>query len=140
MRHAGGCHCGKVRFEVEAPDALSVTECNCSICAKSGHLHLIVPKSAFHLLSGEEWLTEYRFNTQVAQHLFCRVCGIKPFYVPRSHPDGVSVNVRCLDEGLTRVERVGHFDGRNWEDNIAVLRGERAGMSEELGDERDGHR
>ena len=116
--HAGGCHCGRVRFEVTAPAAISVAECNCSICAKSAYLHLIVPKSRFRLLQGEEFLTNYSFNTGVAQHFFCKVCGIKSFYVPRSDPDGISVNARCLDSGtVTRME-VRPFDGRNWEASI----------------------
>jgi hypothetical protein len=68
--HSGGCHCGKVRIEVIAPSRLSVLECNCSICSKSGYLHLIVPKSRFRLLQGEEFLTTYAFNTHVAKHLF----------------------------------------------------------------------
>ena len=113
--HSGGCHCGRVRFEVTAPASISVAQCNCSICAKSAYLHLIVPKSRFRLLQGEEFLTNYRFNTGVAQHLFCKVCGIKSFYVPRSDPDGISVNARCLDPGtVTRME-VKPFDGQNWE-------------------------
>jgi hypothetical protein len=116
--HSGGCHCGRVRFEVRAPAAMSVAECNCSICAKSGYLHLIVPKDRFRLLQGEEYITTYTFNTGVAKHSFCKVCGIKSFYVPRSDPDGVSVNARCLDPGtVTRME-VRPFDGRNWEDSI----------------------
>lgn len=107
-----------MRFEVTAPADLTVAECNCSICAKSGYLHLIVPKSRFRLLKGEELLTTYSFNTGVAKHLFCKVCGIKSFYVPRSDPDGVSVNARCLDPGtVTRME-VRPFDGQNWEDSI----------------------
>jgi hypothetical protein len=107
-----------VRFEVTAPAAISVAECNCSICAKSAYLHLIVPKSRFRLLQGEEFLTNYRFNTGVAQHFFCKVCGIKSFYVPRSDPDGISVNARCLEPGtVTRME-VRPFDGRNWETSI----------------------
>jgi len=113
--HAGGCHCGRVRFEVTAPASISVAECNCSICAKSAYLHLIVPKSRFRLLQGEEFLTNYRFNTGVAQHLFCKVCGIKSFYVPRSHPDGISVNARCLDPGTVEHMEVRPFDGVNWE-------------------------
>ena len=116
--HTGGCHCGRVRFEVTAPAAISVAECNCSICAKSGYLHLIVPKSRFRLLAGEESITTYTFNTGVAQHFFCKVCGIKSFYVPRSDPDGISVNARCLDpETVSRME-VRPFDGRNWEASI----------------------
>ncbi len=113
--HRGGCHCMRVRFEVEAPAQLSVSECTCSICIKSGYLHLIVPRERFRLLSGEEHLTLYQFNTGVARHLFCSVCGIKSFYVPRSHPDGVSVNARCLDAGTVASLTVRPFDGRDWE-------------------------
>jgi hypothetical protein len=113
--HAGGCHCGRVRFEVTAPASISVAECNCSICAKSGYLHLIVPKSRFRLLQGEEFVTTYTFNTRIAQHFFCKVCGIKSFYVPRSHPDGISVNARCLDPGTVEHMEVRPFDGVNWE-------------------------
>jgi hypothetical protein len=113
--HAGGCHCGRVRFEVSAPASISVAECNCSICAKSAYLHLIVPKTRFRLLQGEEFLTKYSFNTGVAKHLFCKVCGIKSFYVPRSHPDGISVNARCLDPGTVEHMVVRPFDGVNWE-------------------------
>ena len=106
VRHRGGCHCGAVRFEVEAPAAIEVHECNCSICEKLGYLHLIVPRSAFTLLQGDDALSTYRFNTGVAEHLFCRHCGVKSFYVPRSHPDGYSVNARCLDPGSVRAMRV----------------------------------
>jgi hypothetical protein len=122
MIHRGGCHCGAVSFEVEAPEDLEVTECNCSICSKSGYLHLIVPKSKFRLLSGEDKLETYTFDTHEARHLFCRVCGIKSFYIPRSHPDGYSVNVRCLDDSTIRSVTTEQFDGRNWEANIGKLK------------------
>lgn len=118
VTHSGGCHCGRVRFEVTAPAAISAAECNCSICAKSGYLHLIVPKSRFRLLAGEESITTYTFNTGVAQHFFCKVCGIKSFYVPRSDPGGISVNARCLDPGTVSRMDVRPFDGRNWEASI----------------------
>ena len=121
VTHAGSCHCGSVRFEVDAPAVLQTKACNCSICTKSGFLHLIVPASRFRLLAGAEDLTTYRFNTKVAKHTFCRVCGIKPFYVPRSNPDGFSVNVHCLEtEAIERIE-VADFDGQNWEDNASQL-------------------
>lgn len=113
--HHGGCHCGRVRFEAEAPAHLALLECNCSICHKVGFLHLIVPKTRFRLVSGEEFLTLYQFNTGAARHLFCRVCGVKSFYLPRSHPDGVSVNARCLDDGTVQGSTITPFDGRNWE-------------------------
>ncbi len=119
--HTGGCHCGRVRFEVTAPARLEVSDCNCSICAKSGFLHLIVDRSHFRLLSGEDSLTSYQFNTGTARHLFCKVCGVKSFYVPRSHPHGYSVNARCLDPGTVRELVTQPFDGRDWEHNVAGL-------------------
>ena len=117
----GGCHCGAVRFEVLAPDAIEARECNCSICRMTFYLHLIVLKERFRLRQGEENLTTYKFNTGTAKHRFCSVCGIKSFYVPRSRPDGYSVNVRCLDEGAVRVTRVTLFDGQHWEAQMAKL-------------------
>lgn len=120
MIYTGSCHCGAVTFEVEAPEAVEVENCNCSICAMTGFLHLIVPARNFRLLGGEELLTTYRFNTGVAQHKFCRVCGIKPFYIPRSNPDGVDVNLRCLHTRPSQVKIV-DFDGQNWEANAPGL-------------------
>ncbi len=120
--HAGGCHCGRVRFEVDGAAEIEVTECNCSVCSKSGYLHFIVPKTRFRLLGGTDDLVTYRFNTRVAEHTFCRVCGIKPFYVPRSHPDGISVNARCIDpDTVASISVVRRFDGANWEQHIAEL-------------------
>jgi hypothetical protein len=112
-----------VRFEVRAPAHLQVNECNCSICTKSGYLHLIVPAERFRLLQGAESLTTYRFNTGTAKHLFCSACGVKSFYVPRSHPDGFSVNARCLDEGTVTGMTVLPTDGRNWEKHYPAGRG-----------------
>src|SRR5262245_31726959 len=117
----GGCHCGAVRYEVLAPDTIEAVECNCSICRMTGYLHLIVPKERFRLLRGEDNLTTYSFNTGTAKHRFCSLCGIKSFYIPRSHPDGVSVNVRCLEEGTVRVTKIVAFDGAHWEDDIERL-------------------
>jgi hypothetical protein len=114
-KHTGGCHCGRVRFEVWAPAHIAVSDCNCSICAKSGYLHLIVEKERFTLLCGQDALTTYTFNTGVAKHTFCSHCGVKSFYVPRSHPDGVSVNARCLDSGTIESMSVKSFDGQHWE-------------------------
>ena len=110
----GGCHCGRVRFRVTA-DLDRVTECNCSICAKKGFLHLIVPPEQFELLSGKDDLADYRFNTRTARHLFCKTCGVHSFYVPRSDPDKIDVNVRCLDGIDLDAVSVKSFDGRNWE-------------------------
>ena len=123
VTHTGGCHCGRVRFEVDAPAEIEAVECNCSMCRRVGYLHLIVPSSGFRLLSGADALTEYRFNTGTARHLFCSTCGVKSFYVPRSHPDGWSVNVRCLDSSTVRSVEVRPFDGARWEESIGALRG-----------------
>jgi hypothetical protein len=115
--YQGGCHCGRVRFRLTT--ALThVSECNCTMCTKKGYLHLIVPPEEFELLRGEADLVTYRFNTGIAQHRFCRVCGIHPFYVPRSDPDKIDVNLRCLDDlDLARFD-ITPFDGRNWEEAI----------------------
>ena len=119
--HTGGCHCGLVSFEVDAPAHIEADECDCSICRMAGYLHLIVPRNRFRLLRGEESLTTYTFNTGIAQHYFCSHCGIKSFYVPRSHPDGISVNVRCLDPATIEALEVRPFNGTNWERNIHKL-------------------
>ena len=118
--HTGGCHCGRVRFEVLAPARITVSECDCSICSKFGFLHLIVPKEQFKLLSGGDALTTYTFNTGVAKHYFCSVCGVKSFYVPRSHPDGISVNARCIDDGSIESMAIKPFNGRDWEKGRAA--------------------
>ncbi len=102
MIHTGSCHCGAVVVEVEGPEDIDAYECNCSMCERTGFLHLIVPASRFWLVRGQESLTTYTFNTGVAKHMFCKVCGVRPFYVPRSNPDGFSVNVRCLDRSTIR--------------------------------------
>jgi hypothetical protein len=110
-----------VAFEVEAPPELTVQECNCSICSMTGFLHLIVPASRFRLLRGADCLTTYTFNTGTARHLFCRRCGIKSFYVPRSNPDGYSVNARCLDPATIGELVVEPFNGRDWEASAGAL-------------------
>ncbi len=114
MKYEGSCHCGSVQFEVEAPDVVECQDCNCSICSMSGYLHLIVPKSKFKLLLGEGNLTTYTFDTGEAKHKFCKTCGIKSFYIPRSNPDGYDINVRCLEPQPKNVI-VENFDGKNWE-------------------------
>ena len=126
VTHTGGCHCGAVRFEVLAPKTLQVSECNCSICSRTGYLHLIVPAERFRLVSGTDVLKTYTFNTETAKHLFCSVCGIKSFYVPRSHPEGYSVNVRCIDPGTVDAVVVTPIDGRNWEKQFPAGHGEYA--------------
>lgn len=119
--HKGGCHCGSVQFEIDAPATIEASDCNCSICRMCGFLHLIVSRKNFRLLQGDDVLTTYTFNTGVAQHYFCKRCGIKSFYVPRSHPDAYSVNVHCLDRSTIDSIEVTPFDGRNWEQNVSEL-------------------
>ncbi|MFQ5348138.1 MAG: GFA family protein [Rhodothalassiaceae bacterium] len=122
VTHHGGCHCGAVRFAFEAPADLAVERCNCSICRMTGFLHILVPGDRFHLLAGKDQLAEYRFGTRTARHLFCRVCGIKSFYVPRSHPDGYSIHLGCVDPATVRSVTITDFDGANWEQEIGTLR------------------
>ncbi len=124
ITHRGGCHCGRVRFEVLAPAKIDVTDCNCSICSKTGYLHLIVPAERFKLVAGADVLTTYTWNTGTAKHHFCSVCGVKSFYVPRSHPDGFSVNARCLDAGTVEAMSVRQTNGREWEKQYPRGRGE----------------
>ena len=118
---SGGCHCGAVRFEAKLPAKVVAQACNCSICAKTGFVHVIVPESRFRLIQGQGDLTTYTFNTGVARHLFCARCGVKSFYRPRSNPDGWSVNARCLDDADGLDIEIEAFDGQNWEANAAAL-------------------
>jgi hypothetical protein len=112
--HRGGCHCGAVRFEVDAPADLVVLDCNCSLCSMSSYQHLIVPASRFRLLSPTSALRTYSFGTGIAKHHFCATCGVKSFYVPRSNPDGFSINARCLEAGTVKSMKVEPFEGRDW--------------------------
>ncbi|WP_315856877.1 GFA family protein [Microbulbifer agarilyticus] len=120
MIYKGSCHCTAITFEVEAPENLEVDHCNCSICSKSGFLHLIVPLDKFRLLSGGDSISTYTFGTGVAKHTFCKVCGIKPFYTPRSNPDGIDINVNCLDTLPVSIN-VTEFDGQDWEQHAHKL-------------------
>ena len=97
-KQIGGCHCGKIRYQV-ALDLKSAMTCNCSYCSKKGFILAFVPQNQFKLLSGENNLTEYQFNKKVIQHLFCKTCGVQSFGRGKA-PDGsptVMINLRCLD-------------------------------------------
>ena len=124
ITHEGGCHCGRVRYRVQAPADLTVYECNCSICSKSGYLHLPARKESFTLLRGEDEQSCYTFDTHEARHLFCKHCGIKSYYIPRSNPDGFTVNVRCLEQETIKSMTIIPFDGKNWEKHIDAYREE----------------
>lgn len=118
---AGGCHCGAVRFRVRVR-TFEALDCNCSVCRMKGLLHLIVSPADFVLESGADALSTYTFNTGTAKHTFCRTCGVQAFYTPRSHPDDVDVNVRCLDDDAARRFVVRPFDGEHWEENVERIR------------------
>ena len=119
---SGGCHCGAVRFEAHLPEPpVPALDCNCSICAMTGFLHVMVPHEQFELLSGRVALASYRFGSGAADHLFCATCGIKSFYQPRSHPDAWSVNWHALDDVTGLGATVTPFDGQNWEEARATL-------------------
>ncbi len=120
--HKGACHCGAVKFEVQSPNNVKLIACNCSICNMTGFLHLIVSAENFRLLAGANQLNTYTFNTHTAKHTFCKICGVKPFYTPRSHPNGISVNFRCVDQENFAIVTSEDFDGKNWEANVAELR------------------
>ena len=117
---AGGCHCGRVRFRIRLRSQ-NALECNCSMCSKKGFINLIVAPEDFELLQGEGDLATYRFNTRVAEHRFCRNCGIHPFSRPRSHPGSFDVNARCLDDGFAFLD-IRPFDGQNWEASVGDIR------------------
>ena len=120
--HKGSCHCGKVSFEVTAPTDITVARCNCSMCSLTGFIHFIIDKENFNLISGEDDITTYTFNSHIAQHKFCKHCGIKSFYIPRSHPDGISVSLNALNQDTVTSIEYKEFDGANWEKNVAALR------------------
>lgn len=116
--HRGGCHCGEVEYEVLAPSHLHVYNCNCSICTKKQNRHFIVPKSRFKLLKGAEYLTTYTFNSHLAKHMFCRICGVQSFYQPRSNPDGYGIMPHCLDPSTVTGMTVEDFNGVAWEESM----------------------
>ena len=118
----GRCHCAAVKWEAELADNILVQECNCSMCEMTGFLHVIIPKGKFKLVSGDDQLAEYRFNTGAAIHYFCKICGVKSFYVPRSNPDGYSLNLRAMNRAQFKNITIEPFDGQNWEENAAALK------------------
>jgi hypothetical protein len=114
VKITGGSHCGAVRFRFESKHQVELLDCNCSICSATGFLHLIISHDRFTLHTGAEALESYSFGSRAAEHLFCKTCGVKSFYQPRSHPNAWSVNFNCLDEGHGLEQHVRAFDGRNW--------------------------
>ena len=119
MPYEGACHCGALQFRLNTRPPSALLRCNCSICELEDFLHWIMPLSHFEWISGEA--NTYRFGSGVARHTFCPTCGVKPFYFPRSNPDGVSINARCVPGLNWRALPVDEFDGQHWEQNAATL-------------------
>ncbi len=120
-----GADPSRVAIDAKKP-VMTRHECNCSICVTSGYLHHVVPKNRFRLVSGQECLTAYEFNTGIAAHPFSSVRGIKSFYYPRAYPRGVGVNASCLDQATVKAMEVTRgFDAANWAANWAANREER---------------
>lgn len=120
-RHTGDCHCGRIKFEFRCEPDQIVYRCNCSICERVGFLHLIIPERDFTLLTSWDEIAEYNFGSGIARHFFCKTCGVKPFYVPRSNPEGISIHYRCVDPSTFAEVSIEDFDGRNWEQHAASL-------------------
>ena len=120
VTHSGGCHCGLIRFQVTTPTAdVQAVRCNCTICEKKGFLHLEVEKDQV-VIEGAEHLSTYTFGTHTAKHYFCSRCGIASYYIPRSYPQGYSINVNCLDKSTIKTLQIIDFDGRdNYEANLS---------------------
>ncbi|WP_300541688.1 GFA family protein [Maricaulis sp.] len=114
---SGGCHCGAVRFEVNVTDAVVVISCNCSLCAKTGFIHLVVDEADFRVTQGEDNIGEYSFHTHTARHRSCRTCHVTTHHTMRSRPDGISVNLRCLDGDANLQLRFQEFDGASWDED-----------------------
>jgi hypothetical protein len=121
-KYIGGCHCGRIRFEVEG-ELQTVSVCNCSMCTKTGYLHWTVAPEQVRLLTEPDTWVTYRFLTRTSQNRFCPVCGISPFRVPRSDPDKLTINARCLDGVDPRAIPVTFFDGQKWEASMRAERG-----------------
>ena len=124
--YRGGCHCGRIAYEVIGPIDGRVSECNCSICTKKAYVHWIIPLQRFRLLTPWEALATYTFNTHAAKHHFCPRCGVAPFYIARSDPDKIDVNLRCVEGVDLAAFEIQHFDGRSWETAMRKERGEQS--------------
>jgi hypothetical protein len=122
--YRGGCHCGRVAYEVRGV-LERASQCNCSICTKKGYLHWIVARANFRLITPHDDLATYTFNTGVAMHHFCPHCGVASFYIPRSDPDKIDINARCLEGVDLSSLTMDHFDGQNWETNVASYKAKR---------------
>ena len=122
VTHLGSCHCKQIQFEVTGKNNIQVLDCSCSICSIVNYKHYVVDKSQFKLLKGKKYLSTYTFNTKVAKHMFCKICGIKSFYIPRSHPDSISINLNCINSKTINKVKIIKFDGKHWKKNINKIK------------------
>ena len=122
VTHYGNCHCKQIQFKAIGTENIEVLNCFCSICSMTNYKHYIISKEQFTLLKGRNFLSTYKFNTNVAKHLFCTKCGIKSFYIPRSHPDHISINLNCINSNTIKNIKIINFDGKNWKKNIRKLK------------------
>ncbi len=122
IKHLGSCHCKQIQFEVIGKNNIQVLDCSCSICSILNYKHYVVDKSQFQLLKGKKYLSTYTFNTKVAKHMFCKICGIKSFYIPRSHPDSISINLNCINSKTINKVKIIKFDGKHWKKNINKIK------------------
>ena len=122
ITHLGSCHCKQIQFEVIGKNNIQVLDCSCSICSILNYKHYVVDKSQFKLLKGKKYLSTYTFNTKVAKHMFCKICGIKSFYIPRSHPDSISINLNCINSKTINKVKIIKFDGKHWKKNINKIK------------------
>jgi hypothetical protein len=111
MKHAGSCHCGSIKFEIDS-DLEKIVQCNCSICIKRNAKMIMIPKENFKLLEGSENLSLYQFNTEIAKHFFCKKCGIYTHHNRKSDPNGMGVNLGCIDDVDPMEFAVIQFDGK----------------------------
>ena len=94
----GSCHCGAVQFTVTLTQGFaSARRCTCSICRMRGAVAVTSTPENFHVTQGADKLATYRFNTKVAEHHFCSICGIYTHHKRRSNPNELGVNVACLE-------------------------------------------
>src|SRR5581483_7099435 len=117
--HHGSCHCGRVRFAVEADIAYAI-DCNCSLCRRKGALWHPATDSELRITAGEADLALYQFGTKTAKHYFCKHCGINPLTRPRLDPSRWAVNIRCLDGLDLAAVKVVAFDGEHWDEAAAA--------------------
>ena len=122
IEHYGSCHCQKVQYKIITPKEIKLIYCNCSICVIEDYKHLIIDKIKFELITGKNNVTTYSFNTHNAKHYFCKHCGIKSFYIPRSHPNSISINFRCIKNNKLKIKKIIKFKGKNWEKNINKIK------------------